>query len=260
MSLPRAWEGAASPFAPSTGRPSPELVALPAGLPTVAELFTFARDAELRFESLKLRIEERTRGARGDRLVVYDVAIEHPRRARILTSEPALGTSASYDIWVTDGDVVRTYSGRHRNATARPVRPSPRGLDQPDLPASSRVYVPLTALAPNTVADTFVHPAGLCQNVLATGVCRVIGEERIAGREAVVVESDHPRSTQVLADRPDYAIQVAFDRIVGVVRRFVESMRGEVSRHAEVVAYETDVTFAPGTFELTVPEGVKILF
>ena len=260
MSLPRAWEGAASPSAPTAGRPRPEVVSLHAGLPNVAELFSFARDAELRFESLKLRIEERTKGSRGDRLVVYDVAIEHPDRARILSSEPALGTSGSYDIWVTDGEVVRTYSGRHRSATARPVRPRPRGLDQSDLPASSRVYDPLTALAPNSVADTFVHPAGLCQNVLATGPCRVLGEERIAGREAVLVESDHPRSTELLADRPDYRVQVAFDRVDGVVLRLVETMRGEVTRHAEVVAYDTDVTFPPGTFDLSVPEGAKILY
>src|SRR5436190_13718404 len=43
-----------------------EVVALPAGLPTVEELFTFMRDAERRFETLKMRIEERTWGARGE--------------------------------------------------------------------------------------------------------------------------------------------------------------------------------------------------
>jgi hypothetical protein len=260
MSLPRAWEGAASPYAPASAPPRAEVVALPAGLPGVAELFTFARDAELRFETLKLRIEERTRGARGDRLVVYDVALAHPDRARILSSEPALGTAGSYDIWVTDGETVRTYSGRHRSATNRPVRPRPRGLEQSDLPPSARVYQPLTSLAANSVADTFIHPAGLCQNLLATGICRIVGEERIAGREAVLVESDHPRSTQLLADRPDYRISVAFDRADGVVLRLVESMRGEVTRHAEAVAYETDVTFPAGTFELSVPDGAKVLY
>ena len=57
MSLPRAWEGAASPYPTASGRSRPEIVSLPGGLPTVAELFSFARDAELRFETLKLRIE-----------------------------------------------------------------------------------------------------------------------------------------------------------------------------------------------------------
>jgi hypothetical protein len=260
MSLPRAWEGAASPDAPRAGRPRPEIVALAPGLPSVAELFTFARDAELRFETLKLRIEERIRGARGDRVVVYDVAIEHSGRARILTSEPALGTSGSYEIWLSDGEVVRTYSGRHRSATARPVRARVRGLAQHDLPPSARVYDPLTALAPNTLADTFIHPAGLCQNVLATGVCWVSGEMPVAGREAVVLECDHPRTTQLAADRPDYHLQVAFDRVDGVVTRLVETMRGGIVRHAEVVAYDVDVTFPPGTFELAVPEGSKILY
>jgi hypothetical protein len=41
-----------------------ETMALPAGLPTVDELFTFMRDAERRFETLRLRIEERAYGAR----------------------------------------------------------------------------------------------------------------------------------------------------------------------------------------------------
>ena len=41
-------------------RRRPELVALPADeLPSVAELFTFMRDAELRFDTLRMRIEER---------------------------------------------------------------------------------------------------------------------------------------------------------------------------------------------------------
>jgi hypothetical protein len=260
MSLPRAWEGAASPHLAASGRPRPEVVALRGGPPTLAELFTFARDAELRFETLKLRIEERTKGARGNRLVVSDVAIEHPGRARILTSEPALGTSGSYDIWLTDGEVVRTYSGHHRSATARPVRPRPRGLDQSDLPPSSRVYEPLTALAPNTLVDTFVHPAGFCQNVLATGRCRISGEDVVARREAIVVQCDHPRTTQLPADRPDYIVEVAFDRVDGVITRLVETMRGEVTRHAEVVAYDSNVTFPTGTFDLAVPEGSRILY
>jgi hypothetical protein len=235
-------------------------VALPPGLPSVADLFTFARDAELRFDSLKLRIEERTRGARGDRLVVLDVAIQHPEQARILTSEPALGTANNYEIWLSDGEIVRTYAARHRSATARPTRPRPRGLDQPDLPASSRVYRPLTPLPHNTLPDTFIHPAGYCQNVLATGRCRIVGEELVAGREAVILECDHPRTTLIHGDRPDYRIQVAFDRVDGVITRLIESMGGAVSRHAEVVAYDGNVSFPAGTFSLAIPEGARVLY
>ena len=59
-----------------------EMMALPPGLPTVEELFTFMRDAERRFETLLMRIEERTYGARGEQVVNLDVAIRHPGHAR----------------------------------------------------------------------------------------------------------------------------------------------------------------------------------
>jgi outer membrane lipoprotein-sorting protein len=224
------------------------------------DLFTFARDAERRFASLKMRIEERSHGARGDRLVVLDVSIAHPGRSRILTSEPALGTAGSYDIWVSDGETVHTYTSRHRSATARPVRPTPRGLHQPDLPPSSRVYEPITRLPANSLPDTFVHPAGYCQNVLATGQCRVVGEAQVAGRQAVLLDCETPRTTLLAGDRPDYRIEVAFDRVDGVITRLVESMGGLVTRRAEVVAYDTDVDLPAQTFDLAVPEGARILY
>jgi hypothetical protein len=226
----------------------------------VADLFTFARDAELRFETLKLRIEERSRGTRGDRVVVLDVAIAHPGHARILTSEPALGTAGNYEIWLSDGETVRTYTARGRSATARPVRPRPRGLDQRDLPDSSRVYQPLTALPSNHLPDTFIHPAGFCQNVLATGSCRVLGEDHVAGREVVLLACDHPRTTLLAGDRADYRIEIAVDRVDGVITRLIESMGGAVTRHAEVVAYDANLSFPAGTFELAVPEDARILY
>ena len=59
------------------------------------------------------------------------------------------------------------------------------------------VYRPLTALPMETLPDTFVHPAGFCQNVLATGRCWVSGTTEIACREAVVLDCDHPRTIEV---------------------------------------------------------------
>lgn len=259
MSLPRLWTGAAH-TASVAGRQRPAVVSLPAGLPSVAELFTFARDAEHRFDSLRLRIEERTASSTGDRLVALDLALAHPGYARIRTSEPTLGTASNADIWMSDGAVIRTYSARHRMATERPVRPRVRGLDDHDLPDASRVYVPLTALEVPGLADTFVHPAGFCQNVLATGQCWISGSDNVAGREAIVLECDHPRTTQLAGDRPDYRIQVAFDRVDGVITRLVETIGGQVTREATVVAYEADVTFADSTFQLSVPEGTNLLY
>jgi hypothetical protein len=91
-------------------------------------------------------------------------------------------------------------------------------------------------------------------------VCWISGEGLVAGREAIVLECDHPRTTEMAADRPDYHLQVAFDRVDGIVTRLVERIRGEITRHAEVVAYDIDVTLPQGTFELAVPEGAKILY
>src|SRR4051794_3309661 len=55
MTDSRLWDRAAVvPIRPN-GRLLPEVGALPEALPTVAELFDFMRDAELRFETLRLR-------------------------------------------------------------------------------------------------------------------------------------------------------------------------------------------------------------
>src|SRR6185369_5498395 len=186
MTTPRAWDRAADLPMPVGRRPRPEVAALPADTPpTVAELFTFMRDAELRFDALRMRIEERTFGVGGEQLTVADVVLRHPRDARVTTTQPALGTTGSYEVWISDGEVVRTYSAAHRLGTERPVRRSVVGISGPesrDLPGPSRVYVPLTALPMETLPETFVHPAGYCQNVLSTGACRVVGADEIGGR------------------------------------------------------------------------------
>ena len=78
MSDTRAWDRAGSLPVPVDGRPKPEVAALDAGLPDVADLFTFMRDAELRFSTLRMRIEEHTWTARGEEVVSSDVTLRHP--------------------------------------------------------------------------------------------------------------------------------------------------------------------------------------
>ena len=67
MTETRLWDRAAALPARSDGRRLPEVATLASGLPRVAELFDFMRDAELRFATLRLRIEERTQRPRGAR-------------------------------------------------------------------------------------------------------------------------------------------------------------------------------------------------
>jgi hypothetical protein len=260
MSSTPIWSRAALVPVARDGRRSVELVALPAGLPTPEQLFTFMRDAEARFQTLRMRLEERTYVGTGEHLVVIDVAVRHPGNARVTTTEPDLGVAGNYEVWVSDGEIVRTYAARHRLGTQRPVRPLVRGLDDPDLPGPSRVYVPVTDLPTETLPDTFVHPAGYCQNVLATGRCWVSGTDIAAGREAVVLECDHPRTVERAADRPDYHVRVAVDRLEGIITRLTETIGGEITRDAEVTVLEADRPLPPDTFEFAFPTGTTILY
>jgi hypothetical protein len=255
----RLWDRAAA-LPAVAGERSPQVASLPPGEPSLGELFTFMRDAELRFATLKLRIDERAFGARGEQLVRMDVTIRHPGQARVVTSEPGRGAVAPSEIWLSDGEVIRTYSTAHKLATQRPVRNRPRGLDHRDIPGASKVYEPLTALPMETLAELFVHPAGYCQNVLSTGDCWIGGTERIGDREAVIVECDHPRTVEVSVDRPDYHIQLAVDRETGVVLRLAESVRGELTRLATAVLLDPDAPLQAATFELELPEGTATLY
>lgn len=242
------------------GERRPELAALPAGLPTVDELFTFMRDAERRFETMRMRIEERTFGARGEQVAMIDIAIRHPGHARVVTTLPGKGAAGHHEVWISDGEIVRTYSASHRLGTSRPIRNRPRGLDPKDYPGRSTVYEPITALPMETLAELFVHPAGYCQNVLATGVCWISGTDRVAGREAIVLECDHPRAVEREVDRPDYHIQVAADRLDGAITRLVESVGGEVTRIAEATSFDPDAALPPTTFDFEFPEGTTLLY
>jgi hypothetical protein len=242
------------------GEKRPEIAALPVGLPTVEELFTFMRDAERRFETLKMRIEERTYGARGPQVVAVDVAIRHRGHARVVTTEPGRAAAGRHEVWISDGEIVRTYSAAHKLGTSRPVRNRPRGLDPRQYPGRSTVYEPITALPMETLAELFVHPAGYCQNVLATGDCWISGTDRVAGQESIVVECDHPRTVEQEVDRPDYHLQLSVDRLDGIVMRLVESVGEEVTRVAEVVYLEPDAALPATTFDFEFPEGSAILY
>lgn len=239
-----------------------EIVALASGLPTIADLFTFMRDAELRFSTLRMRIEQRTATADGERLVSIEALVRHPGDAKVTTTEVHAqgGARADYEIWISDGTTVRTYAARHRLGTTRPVRAVVAGLADPDLPGSSKVYTPLTALPMETLPDTFVHPAGFCQNVLATGRCWVAGTSSIGGRETIVLECDHPRGTEVWTDRPDYHLVVHADRDTGVILRLVESIAGGRTREAEAVVFEPNAALAPTAFDFEFPADTTTIY
>jgi outer membrane lipoprotein-sorting protein len=257
----RLWDRAGSLPVAAGERPRPELVALPAAeLPPLEVLFAFMRDAERRFETLRMRIEERTWATAGEQLVAMDVFVRHPGHARVTTTEPALGTAGNYEVWISDGETVRTYSAPHRLATERPVRPRVRGVDDPDLPGMSHIYWPLTPLPMETLAELFVHPGGYCQNVLATGACAVLGTTEVSEREAILLRCAHPRAVERVADRPDFEIELSIDRDTGCILRLTELMAGTVTRDAVAVVFEPDASLPPSAFTFTLPEGTTTLF
>ena len=259
MTDTRLWDRAALSVQAGDRR-LPAVMSLPATLPTVAELFDFMRDAELRFATLRMRILERTTSTRGEDAVQLDVLVRHVGDAKVTTSRPGRVLGQDYEVWISDGDLVRTFAAAHKLGTQRPMRNRPRGLDDPDFPGMSRVYEPVTALPMETLPDTFVHPAGYCQNVLATGRCTVTGSALVAGREAILLECDHPRTIEVAADRPDFHISMAVDRQLGVILRLVESIGGETTRDAEVTDLGPDAPIPATMFDFAFPTGTTMLY
>ncbi len=265
MTTTRRWDGAADLIpAPAGRRARPEIVALPVeALPSLDELFTFMRDAELRFDTLRMRIEERSLTVGGEHLVVSDVVLRHPNLARVTTSTPGHGAQGSYDIWIGDGDIVRTYSSVHKLGTERPVRRMLVGVSGPvgrELPATSRVYRPQTALPTETLPEVFIHPAGYCQNVLSTGACRIVGLDEVADRQAIVVECDHPRTIEMGADRPDFRIRMTVDRADGVILRLEELIGGLKTRDALVTEFAPDAPLTSTAFDFVFPTGTTMLY
>ena len=245
---------------PPSGVRRPEVVALKPGLPRVDQLFDFMRDAELRCTSLRMRIEERLWSTRGEQVVMSEVALRQPGKARVVTFEAGAGTAGNHELWMSDGITVRTYVGRDKRGTERPIRNRPRGLEDRDFPGSSKVYEPLTPLPTETLPELFIHPAGYCQNVLATGQTWISGTDTVGGREAITLVCDHPRSVEWAADRPDYRIEIAVDRLQGLITRLVETVAGDVTRVATVVALDIDPPLAPDTFDFEFPPGTTILY
>lgn len=260
MTDTRLWDRAATMPVPADGRRRPEIAALAPGLPDIVQLFDFMRDAELRFGTLRMRVLDRSMNARGEDVTEMEVMLRHPGQAKVTTSRPGALPGGAYEVWISDGVLVRTYASAHKLGTQRPIRNRPRGLDDQDFPGTSRVYEPLTALPAETLPETFVHPAGYCQNVLATGRCSVIGTDLVNGREAILLSCDHPRTIEMAGDRPDHRIDLAVDRATGVILRLVETIGGVATRRAEVTELSPDAPLPPSAFDFVLPAGTTMLY
>jgi len=257
--LPAPWASAAVRTPPSERRP--RILALPAGgLPDVAMLFTFMRDAELRFRTLRMRIEERTWGATGEALLIHEVVIRHPDRVRVTVRHVDLPMPRDHETWAFTSGTITTWSAIHGTRTERPARRGIVGLDSSTLPATSRVYRPLTPLPIDSIAEVCIHPANYLQNVVSTGAVGVTGQVRVAGREAVVVESLHPGTTRIAADRGDASMRLAADAALGVISLLEQRLGDRVVRRAEAVSIEPDADIPDATFAVAIPSTARRIY
>ena len=198
--------------------------------------------------------------ARDETVRFYELLLRHPGRVRVTTIRPEDCTPTNHDVWLSDGEMIRTYRAGHRLGTFRPSRPRVAVLDGRDLPGTSRAYLPRTSLPPNSLVETFVHPARLCQNVLATGACRIVGSELVADREAVILELLHPRTIEMAGDRPDHRLVIAIDRETGVVARLEERYGAVPSRLATATELSPDASIPDSAFTLAIPASAAMIY
>ena len=239
---------------------TPDYPTLPDATPALNELFAFMAEAELRFESLRMRIVDRQVTTHGEEVVTHDVWLRHPGSAKVVSTRGA-STDGDYNVWTTDGAIVRTFSALGHTATERRAPHAPVGAADPDLPRFARVYVPQTALEAETVADTFVHPNGLCRNVLTSGVVSRRGTASLAGgRETILLRCDHPRASQVLLDRPDHWLEVGVDAQTGMLLLYAEHVGDRMTRHAEVTNVRLDETIPASAFTIHVSSDTRTIY
>lgn len=240
--------------------PAPARVALPDDVPSIEELFSFAREAELRVRTLRMTIEEQVVNARGSVRILYDIQLKHPGLARVTTRRGAEPLSRDYHVWISDGETATAYEAGHATASRRPLPDRVVGSDETGLPPFARTYAPLTRLPAGSLPDAFVHPHGLFRNVLVTGPLAIVGMQRVADREAIIVRAQHPRSAKVLVDRPDRSIEVGIARDSGFVLLLAERIGDSVTRHAEVTSLQLDPVIFDSAFELKLPADTRMLY
>lgn len=238
---------------------APEEPTLPTSDPGLGELFRFMAEAELRVETLRMRIVDKRVTTHGDEVETYEVWLRHPGVAKVISTrgEPL---ERDYDVWVSDGHEVHTFDAKGNTSTKRRLPVRPVGVDDPELPKFAQIYDPVTRLPAETLADTFIHPNGFCRNVLATGPVTRRGTQLVAGREAILLRCDHPRTSHVLTDRPDHWLEVAIDVQTGLVLLLAEHVGDQITRHAEVVSIGIDEPIPADAFKLHISSDTRILY
>lgn len=228
--------------------------------PELKELFAFMAEAELRFETLRMRIVDRRITTHGDEVETHEVWVRHPRNAKVISSRGG-PLDRDFEVWVSDGESMHTYDAKGNTSTRRRLPVRPVGVTDPELPPFARIYPPVTTLPAETLADTFVHPNGLCRNVLGSGVVTRRGTQALVGdREAILLRCDHPRTSHLLTDRPDHWLEVGVDLQTGMVVLLAEHVGEQMTRHAEVQSIALDEPIGDDVFRLHISSDTRVLY
>jgi hypothetical protein len=245
---------------PARTTPSAARVAMADEAPSIEELFLFAREAEVRVESLRMDIEEHVVTARGEDTILHEIQLRHPGQARVDNRRNSEPLTTAYDIWLSDGETIQTFEASNKTSTRRRRRSHVAGVDEPSLPLFAQQREPLTPLPGGSLADAFIHPHGLFRNVLVTGPLAIVGTQPVADREAIVVRAEHPRASKVLVDRPDHSIEVGIGRDSGFVLLLTERIGDTVTRHAQVTRLDIDPIISASAFELKLSADTRLLY
>ncbi len=259
----RAWDRAASLPVPVAGSPRAEVAALSRGLPrstscsrSCATRSSASRRCGCGSRSAPGRPGARTRHP--DRR-----GAPPPGRGQGLSSTARAGRRATRS---------GSRTARQCGPIPRRARSAPGGPLRADGPRRRRRPRPARAL-PGLRADArrcrwsrcpelFIHPAGYCQNVLATGDCACAGTTVVGGREGDrprVRASAHGRGRS--ADRPGLPRPASrWTASTASILRLEESIGGQVTRDARSPATSRTRRCRPSAFEFTFPSDTTFIY
>jgi outer membrane lipoprotein-sorting protein len=221
--------------------------ALPGGIPSAAQLFAFAAEAERRVQTLRLRAEERSVTAAGESVTQTELLVDRPH-ARVTTIH-----GGSYDVWATDGSQIEQYSAASNTFTRRPRRAAPAGLDGEGLPSTVAVGETLGPLPSKGWATTLLRPGHFCSNVLSSAVLGDVHETTHLGRAALVVDAAAPRTIDRVGDHAAFRYEVTFDRQTGLLLAVNELHSDQLVRSTAVTALAIDAAIPASEFVVEIP-------
>ncbi|HEY5521331.1 MAG TPA: hypothetical protein VIK08_11785, partial [Candidatus Limnocylindrales bacterium] len=80
------------------------------------------------------------------------------------------------------------------------------------------------------------------------------------GRETMLLRCDHPRSSQLLLDRPDHWLEVGVDTQTGMLVLLAEHVGDRITRHAEATSVRLDETIPDSAFTIHTSSDTRTIY